>query len=143
MSKTVTTDSERIVTYTYNKDGIRTGKKVADGVYSCDSYEMTYRLDGDKIVEMKLTTQLGDWWYRITYDESGKPYSFTEDWGDGSETYYYVLNAQGDVIELREEDGSLRCRYTYDAWGKILSVYDVYYEYDEYVFDIADRKSVV
>ena len=41
LSKTITTLDERTVTYTYNKDGIRTGKKVEDGVYLCDSYEMT------------------------------------------------------------------------------------------------------
>ena len=37
---------------------------------------------------------------------------------------YYVLNLQGDVIELRNADGTLYCSYTYDAWGKVLSVRD-------------------
>ena len=35
--------------------------------------------------------------------------------------YYYVLNLQGDVIEIVEPDGTVMASYTYDAWGNILS----------------------
>lgn len=34
--------------------------------------------------------------------------------------YYYMYNAQGDVIGLYDNAGKVVCRYYYDAWGKLL-----------------------
>ena len=34
-----------------------------------------------------------------------------------STLYYYVLNAQGDVIALLNADGTLAASYNYGAWG--------------------------
>lgn len=39
-------------------------------------------------------------------------------------TYYYVLNLQGDVIQLIGSNGSVVANYSYDAWGKVLAVTD-------------------
>ena len=36
-------------------------------------------------------------------------------------TYYYVLNLQGDVVKLIDQDGAVAASYEYDAWGNILS----------------------
>lgn len=37
--------------------------------------------------------------------------------------YYYIYNLQGDVIALADADtGKLVAKYTYDAWGKCVSV---------------------
>lgn len=36
--------------------------------------------------------------------------------------YYYVTNLQGDVIAILDKNGNCVVEYTYDAWGKILSV---------------------
>ena len=39
--------------------------------------------------------------------------------------YYYIYNVQGDVIALADAStGKLAVTYTYDAWGKVLSVND-------------------
>ena len=38
--------------------------------------------------------------------------------------YYYVKNLQGDIIALLDRQGSCVVKYTYDAWGKVLSVED-------------------
>ena len=40
----------------------------------------------------------------------------------GSNTYYYMLNQQGDVIGLVNSSGTQVVAYTYDAWGKPLTV---------------------
>jgi len=41
----------------------------------------------------------------------------------GSLIYCYVVtNAQGDVYEILNENGIVLARYTYDAWGNILSI---------------------
>ena len=55
------------------------------------------------------------------YDESGRPFAlkYSTD-GTSFETYYYVLNLQGDVVKLIQESGGVVARYTYDAWGNIL-----------------------
>ena len=55
------------------------------------------------------------------YDESGKPFAlkYSTD-GTSFETYYYVLNLQGDVVKLIQANGHVVAQYTYDAWGKIL-----------------------
>ena len=36
--------------------------------------------------------------------------------------YYYLLNAQGDVVGLIDSTGALVVQYTYDAWGRLLSI---------------------
>ena len=43
--------------------------------------------------------------------------------GSTSTLYYYVLNAQGDVIALLNADGTLAASYNYGAWGNY-SVHD-------------------
>ena len=55
------------------------------------------------------------------YDASGKPFAlkYSTD-GATFDTYYYVLNLQGDVVKLIQENGHVVAHYTYDAWGKIL-----------------------
>ena len=55
------------------------------------------------------------------YDESGKPFAlkYSTD-GATFDTYYYVLNLQGDVVKLIQANGHIVAQYTYDAWGKIL-----------------------
>lgn len=39
----------------------------------------------------------------------------------GSNTYYYMLNQQGDVIGLVNSSGTQVVAYTYDAWGRPLT----------------------
>ena len=37
-------------------------------------------------------------------------------------TYYFQKNLQGDIIRICNIAGSTVVEYTYDAWGKVLSV---------------------
>ena len=55
------------------------------------------------------------------YDESGKPFAlkYSTD-GATFDTYYYVLNLQGDVVKLIQANGHVVAQYTYDAWGNLL-----------------------
>mgnify|MGYP004547020437 CR=1 FL=1 len=55
------------------------------------------------------------------YDESGKPFAMIDQLGASPKTYYYVLNLQGDVVKLIDQDGAEVAAYAYDAWGNILS----------------------
>jgi len=38
--------------------------------------------------------------------------------------YFYVRNAQGDIIELIDKAGTQVVSYTYDSWGKLISIKD-------------------
>ena len=40
--------------------------------------------------------------------------------------YAFRKNLQGDVIAILDTSGNVVARYTYDAWGKVLSVTDAY-----------------
>ncbi len=42
---------------------------------------------------------------------------------NGSE-YYFVKNAEGDVTAIIDENGQIKVKYTYDAWGKTITVKD-------------------
>ena len=49
----------------------------------------------------------------MDYFADGRPYALTYD-GD---VYYYIINLQGDVIGLYDEDGNVVVTYDYDVWG--------------------------
>lgn len=36
--------------------------------------------------------------------------------------YYYIKNAQNDVIAIADSNGNVLARYYYDAWGKVLEI---------------------
>ena len=108
----------KTVTFEYNANGIRTEKHVSG---TADYY---YRLDGDKVVEMVKESELGTQRYVFIYDNEGNPHALYY-YSAGSTTptkYYYVLNVQGDVVQLRNSSYNVVANYTYDAWGKLLSV---------------------
>ncbi len=52
------------------------------------------------------------------YDDNGTKYGFIYD----GTTYFYDLNLQGDVIGIIDTSGNTVVSYTYDPWGKVLSV---------------------
>ena len=62
----------------------------------------------------------------FVYDESGKPFALKYSTnGTSFQTYYYVLNLQGDVVELIHYIPGFEyesvATYEYDAWGNIVS----------------------
>ena len=56
------------------------------------------------------------------YDDSGRPFAFNYS-VDGSdfETYYYILNFQGDVVQIIDANGVMQAEYIYSPWGEIIS----------------------
>ena len=47
------------------------------------------------------------------YDESGKPFAMIDQLSAQPKTYYYVLNLQGDVVKLIDQDGAEAAAYAY------------------------------
>ena len=56
------------------------------------------------------------------YDESGRPFAFNYSIdGDTASTYYYILNLQGDVVQIIDANGVMQAEYIYSAWGEVIS----------------------
>ncbi len=93
--------------FTYSIDGYRT-KKTVNGVTT------EYYLDGDRIAGLKK----GSDELVFMYDENGLVIGF---YYNGI-PYIYVKNLQGDVIGIVDKNYDMVVTYSYDAWGKPLSV---------------------
>ena len=103
-------DSTLWFQYTYNRNGIRTGKNF----YNMVKYD--YVVDGDKVIAQTWLSNT----MLFYYDQNGAPQSVRYN----GTLYNYVLNLQGDVIQIRDTDGNLVVQYLYNAWGKVLKVVD-------------------
>ena len=84
--------------YTYDADGLRATKTV-NGV------KTIYEYVGGQLLYEKRGIQ--------TVDGTGS-----------TKNYYIVINTRGDVTQIYDEIGTLQASYSYDAWGKILSIKD-------------------
>lgn len=38
--------------------------------------------------------------------------------------YFYIFNAQSDIVGIRDTNGTVVANYVYDSWGKLLSITD-------------------
>lgn len=95
------------ISFKYNEQGIRTEKTVNGKTtkYYLSDDRVTYETDGtDKIY--------------YTYDSDNNLISMNL---NGIE-YYYIRNAQGDIIGLVDTSGTQVVGYTYDSWGKLISI---------------------
>ncbi|MBO5346993.1 MAG: hypothetical protein J6A45_02505, partial [Lachnospiraceae bacterium] len=99
------------IAYVYDPNGLRTSKTVDNTQYS-----YVYN-DGE------LLRQTGDGkTLDFIYDHDGAPYALIYSNGSAAaETYYYITNLQGDVMQLVDEDGNTAAQYSYDPYGNILS----------------------
>ena len=101
-------------TYTYNADGLRTGKTSGSTTYS-------YKWNENGQLSSMVCGTSSAWFY---YDHEGKPLYM--EYADGNDecsgTYRYILNLQGDVVGLYDlTRDCMAMTYTYDAWGRELS----------------------
>ena len=60
---------------------------------------------------------------RFSYDASGNVVAvdYSTDNGTTFNTYYYLRNAQNDIVKLIDKTGATVVEYRYDSWGKLLS----------------------
>ena len=73
-----------------------------------------YYLNGSTI----LTQITGDDRFDFFYDENGLLLGFSY---NGAK-YYYIRNLQSDIIGILDNSGNQVVSYTYDSWGKLLSI---------------------
>ena len=59
---------------------------------------------------------------RFSYDAAGNLVAVVYKVGSGtSYIYYYLRNAQGDIVKLIDSSGNTVVEYLYDSWGKIIA----------------------
>ena len=92
--------------YTYDEQGIRSGKTI-NGVTTSFSYNGSL-LMAQVAPEKSLL---------FSYDANGQAVSVNY---NGTE-YYYLRNGQNDIVGLMDESGVRVVEYIYDAWGKLIS----------------------
>ena len=110
-------------TFSYNSDGQRIGKNITlDGgeVYDYDYYYNGDILAGYKLVITKSDGSSTTHNVAFMYDENGEAFGFNYNGND----YYYVRNAQNDVIFISNSDNTGVVMYQYDAWGNMTACYD-------------------
>ena len=95
-------DGSTTWSYTYDANGMRTSRTNGTKTYN-------YVYNGSQLVQMTVDN---DTLY-FTYGALGPS---TVTWN--GTTYYYTLNAQGDVIGIFDDDGKCLVSYNWDnAWG--------------------------
>ena len=95
------------ISYTYDPDGIRTSKTVNG---TTTKYHV---MNGTLLGQTKGSDTIV-----FLYDEKANRYGFDY---NGTK-YYYIFNVQGDVIGILNQAGQKIVSYTYDPWGKLLSI---------------------
>ena len=111
------------VSYTYDMSGVRSGKQV----YTTSNQRTTtytYTTLSGKVMRQQWETRNSDdtvyqamQSLEFVYDDGSQPFAMIYKHGQTTELYYYVLNAQGDVIALLNANGTLAASYNYGAWG--------------------------
>ena len=99
------TKGSQSLSFTYDADGIRKTKTV-NGVTH------TYYYVGGKLARETYGSNVLDFFY----DQNGHPFMLVYN----GTVYYYITNAQGDVIRLTDVKGQTAARYQYDPYGNII-----------------------
>lgn len=118
LTSAVNEADEYELSFAYNSEGIRTEKTVnGDTIY----YEMDE--NNNVVRQYKLDGRVPYSSFRFDYDSNGSPIGF--EYSSNGRIYfsfYYVKNAQGDIVEILDGGGNSVVQYSYNEWGKVLSV---------------------
>ena len=115
-AKRNTSTSTKTIAYDYDMAGVRSGKTVTTKNKSTGEttvVEYKYTTLSGLLTRMTYGTTAMD----FVYDENNQPLAMKYN----NTLYYYVLNAQGDVVRIVNSSRSVVASYTYDPWGKIIS----------------------
>ena len=94
------------ISYAYDMAGVRSSKTVngTEYKYTTLSGLVTRQTGGNAAID-------------FIYDDSNQPLAMKYN----GTLYYYILNAQGDVIRIIDGSRNVVASYSYDPWGKIIS----------------------
>ena len=106
------TKSGTRIAYSYDANGMRLKKTVNGTAYD-------YCYNGNLLTHMSTS----GWYAHIRYSAEGMPVHIQYKNGSNpADEYYYMFNAQGDVVGILDGTGKLVVEYTYDAWGQPLTI---------------------
>ena len=89
---------------------------------STETVTHEYLTQSGKVVRETITTSMDTTTLDFFYDESGRPFAFNyTPEGSTPNTYYYILNLQGDVVQIIDANGVMQAEYVYSPWGEIIS----------------------
>ena len=100
------TNGTTTLSFQYDANGLRTSKTVNGVAHN-------YYYYGGKLLRETYGTTVLDFYY----DASGVPYMLEYN----GTPYYYVTNAQGDVIRIVDSNGKSAAEYEYDPYGATVS----------------------
>ena len=110
------------LSYSYNADGQRTSK--SRSAYYTDEY-VYYGTQLSTLIRNGVGYKHS---MTFIYDDNGQALGFYYDTNlndsNPGTKYYYVCNAQGDVLQLRDHTNAPVANYYYDSWGKLLGITD-------------------
>ena len=112
------------VALSYNAFGQRAGYSVTPTGAGQPSLAESFKYQGDQLAQVAttgtgITTPYTD---TFVYTQDGTPLELLRQTASGTTPYWYVLDGQGNVVALSNGAGSVVDRYSYDQWGKLLSV---------------------
>ncbi len=95
--------------FKYDENGIR-NQKVINGVQT-DFITSGIQLLAHKTGENTLVWQVDGNGNTIRFNYNNIP-------------YFYMKNLQGDIVGITDASGNIVAKYTYDSWGKLISIKD-------------------
>lgn len=102
------------ISYAYNADGQRISKTLTQ--FGEESVTTEYFYNGEILAGQKTGNDV----LVFMYDNNGDIFGFTYN----GKPYYYIKNAQNDVMFIVDPEEGAVVLYTYDAWGNITACYD-------------------
>lgn len=107
-------DGENTYSYKYNSTGIRTSKTINDKTTFFNTFNG------------KILAQYDSNYLDSTQVENTIYFQYNNDTPVGfvlnDVQYFYLTNLNGDVVGITDNNGKLIAEYTYDEWGKLLSI---------------------
>ena len=103
------------ISYSYNADGIRRSKQSANE-------KIIYDYAGSTLVHEYHETSGIDIFY--SYDSKGHLMMIETLQNQVLNKYYVAVNSRGDVEKIYNSSKALVAQYSYDSWGKVISVLD-------------------
>ncbi len=97
------------ISYKYDENSVRTQKNV-NGI-TTDFITSGIKVLAQKSGDNTIVWQIDGNGNTVGFNYNGTP-------------YFYIKNAQGDIIAIADISGNLVAKYTYDSWGKLVSIKD-------------------
>lgn len=116
-------DGNNEISYTYNANGVRTGKIVDYSIETGEYYQKSYVLDEEKILK-EIVSGSDSYTLKYLYDENNLIVGFEYIKNNIIQKYQYLKNLQGDIVGILDINGNQVVKYYYNGYGELISIID-------------------